>query len=266
MIPKTIHYCWFGGHPLPEETQYYIDSWRKFCPDYEIIQWNESNFDVSQNPYCREAYEAQKWAFVSDYARLKVLYDHGGIYMDADVEVVKNLDVLLQYRAFSGFESDQHIPTGTMGAIRGNDWIQALLQDYDDRHFLRNDGTYDMTTNVVRITNLTQQRYGVRLDNTLQIFGNHMALFPFDWLCAKSYETGEILRTDNTLTIHHFAGSWLSDEAKKYAEAKKYWRKKYGAVYAFIGGRAIIKAIAAYQSGGFNCVIRKICGILKRRI
>ena len=257
MIPKTIHYCWFGGNPLPEETQRYIDSWRKYCPDYEIIQWNESNFDVRQNPYCQEAYEAKKWAFVSDYARLKVLHDHGGIYMDADVEVVKNLDTLLQYPAFSGFESDQHIPTGTMGAVRGNDWIQVLLQDYEGRHFLQNDGTYDMTTNVVRITTLTQQRYGVRLDNTLQIFGEYMVLFPFDWLCAKSYETGEILRTDNTLTIHHFAGSWLSNREKEYLIHVQAWQNKHDILCSTRLGKILIKSAAAFQSGGMRMLIDK---------
>ena len=102
MIPKKIHYCWFGGNPLSEEVKRYIASWKKYCPDYEIIEWNESNFDVMENAYCKEAYEAKKWAFVSDYARLKVLHDHGGFYMDDDVEVVKSLDPLRVYDALSG--------------------------------------------------------------------------------------------------------------------------------------------------------------------
>ena len=102
MIPKKIHYCWFGGNPLSEEVKWYIASWKKYCPDYEIIEWNESNFDVTENAYCKEAYKAKKWAFVSDYARLTVLHDHGGFYMDADVEVVKSLDPLRVYDALSG--------------------------------------------------------------------------------------------------------------------------------------------------------------------
>lgn len=120
MIPKSIHYCWFGGSPLPDDVKKYIESWKRFCPDYEIRQWNEYNFDVNENQYCSEAYRAKKWAFVSDYARLKILYDNGGIYMDTDVEVVRSLDPLLQYRAFSGFESEHAISTGAMGSIKKN--------------------------------------------------------------------------------------------------------------------------------------------------
>lgn len=137
MIPKKIHYCWFGGNPLPESAKKYIGTWKKYCPDYEIIEWNENNFDVTQNQYCKEAYEAKKWAFVSDYARLKVLYDFGGIYMDTDVEVVKPLDDLLQYNWFSGFESEKRIQTGTMGAGFNSTIIKIFLDDYKNRHFIK---------------------------------------------------------------------------------------------------------------------------------
>ena len=104
MIPKIIHYCWFGGNPLSDDAKRYIASWKKYCPDYEIREWNESNFDINENDYCREAYEQKKWAFVTDYVRLKALYEYGGIYMDTDVEVVKPLDPLLSYDALSGYE------------------------------------------------------------------------------------------------------------------------------------------------------------------
>ena len=103
MIPKIIHYCWFGGKEKPEDVKRYIASWEKYCPDYEIKEWNESNFDIHENDYCREAYEAKKWAFVTDYVRLKALYEEGGFYMDTDVEVVKSLDPLRVYDAVSGY-------------------------------------------------------------------------------------------------------------------------------------------------------------------
>lgn len=119
MIPKIIHYCWFGGKPLPDEVKYYISTWQKYCPDYEIKEWNESNFDVNQNQYCREAYETKKWAFVSDYARLKILYEYGGIYMDTDVEVCKPLDHLASYGFWSGFESESQIQTRNYGFLSG---------------------------------------------------------------------------------------------------------------------------------------------------
>ena len=212
MIPKVIHYCWFGGSPLPDDVKRYIDSWRKYCPDYEIIEWNEGNFDIDCCAYVKEAYEAKKWAFVTDYVRLYVLYNHGGIYMDTDVEVVKPLDELLRYSALSGYESNTSIPTGTMGACRGNKWIKMLLDDYSDRHFFMSDGSYDKTTNVTVITNLTTQNYGLVLDGKTKIFGDNIIMLPFDYLCAKSYRTGIIMQTENTYTIHHFKGSWMDNE------------------------------------------------------
>lgn len=214
MIPKIIHYCWFGGKPLSEETKKYINTWKKFCPDYEIKEWNESNFDVTQNRYCYEAYKAKKWAFVSDYARLNILYNYGGIYMDTDVEVCKSLNELLIYNAWSGFESDKQIPTGTMAAIRHNDWIKYLLSYYNDRRFLNDNGTFNMTTNVITITKMTKEKYNIILDGKKQIFGDNCLLLPFEYLCAKSLMDGKIRKTENTYTIHHFCGSWLTPGQK----------------------------------------------------
>ena len=210
VIPKVIHYCWFGGKPLTKEAKKYIETWRKYCPDYEIKEWNESNFDVTQNRYCREAYEAKKWAFVSDYARLKILCEYGGIYMDTDVEVCQPLDCLLPYAAMSGFESKTQIPTGTMGSCRDNEWIKYLLSYYDNKAFKLVDGNYDTTTNVTTITKMTKDKYDIRLDGTFQVFGNNNALFPFEYLCAKDLLDGNIKKTKNTYTVHHFAGSWLT--------------------------------------------------------
>lgn len=208
MIPKIIHYCWFGGNPLPEDVKKYIASWQKYCPDYEIRQWNESNFDVTQNEYCYEAYRAKKWAFVADYARLKILEQFGGIYLDADVEVCKSLDPFLEYGAFSGFESENKISTGTWGACKHNEWIKDLLSYYDSHHFVIN-GNFNLTTNVEIVSKMTIHKYGIELDGTCQIFGNNNAIFPFDYFCAKDMIDGKIKRTKNTYTIHHFAGSWL---------------------------------------------------------
>ncbi|MBQ7544534.1 MAG: hypothetical protein IJT02_06275 [Synergistaceae bacterium] len=140
MIPKVIHYCWFGGKPLPELAQKCLASWEKFCPDYEIVRWDESNFNVNCCDYVREAYEAKKWAFVSDYARLKVLVDNGGVYMDTDVEVIKPLDEFLVHEAFSGFESEKAIPTGIMACEKGFAPFAEMLADYHTRHFYRRGG------------------------------------------------------------------------------------------------------------------------------
>lgn len=258
LIPKKIHYCWFGGNPLTDDVKRYIDTWRKYCPDYEIIEWDESNFDVNENDYCREAYESKKWAFVTDYVRLKVLYEYGGIYMDTDVEVCKNLDGLLNFNAVSGFESKTSIPTGTLAASQGNEWIGMLLRDYDNRHFIRADGSLDLTTNVEVITRLTKEKYGIALNGKRTVFGNNYLLLPFDYLCAKSYVTGEVERTENTLTIHHFSGSWLSDEVKEHSRILK---EEYNNLSYLPGDFIRIKVasvVAYYKMGGCRSVYAKI--------
>ena len=152
MIPKKIHYVWFGGKPLTPLAERCLASWREFCPDYEIVRWDETNFDVRANRYCREAVAAGKWAFASDYARLWVLVNEGGIYMDTDVEVLRPLDRFLGEEAFSGFEAPDRIPTGIMAAVAHQPFFEQLLADYDGRSFLRPDGTPDLTTNVTYIT------------------------------------------------------------------------------------------------------------------
>lgn len=218
MIPKIIHYCWFGGNPLPELAVKCIESWKKYCPDYEIVEWNEQNFDVNCNAYCREAYEAKKWAFVSDVARLHALVTVGGIYMDTDVEVLKPLDAFLSCAAFSGFEAADRIPTGIMAAEKGHPLFTELLNDYADAHFYNPDGSMNLMTNVTRITE-TCLKHGLQLNNTEQTV-NGFTLYPNDYFCPKNSFTKKLTITENTHTIHHFDGSWLSPEVK-YMEILK---------------------------------------------
>ena len=215
MIPKIIHYCWFGGNPLPELAQKCIESWKKYCPDYEIKRWDETNFDMNYNDYVREAYEAKKWAFVTDVVRLYALVNKGGIYMDTDVEVLKPLDEFLEYEAFSGFETEKDIPTGIMASEKGQELFAELLEEYNGEHFLNRDGTYDETTNVTRITN-TCLKYDFLLNNRLQTVKG-VIFFPKDYFCPKDYRTRVTTVTENTYTIHHFDGSWFS-EARKLAD------------------------------------------------
>lgn len=260
MIPKKIHYCWFGGKDKPEDVKRYIASWKKYCPDYEIKEWNESNFDIHENDYCREAYEARKWAFVTDYVRLKALYEEGGFYMDTDVEVVKSLDPLRVYDAVSGYESQTHIPTGTMGACRDNEWIGMLLHDYDHRHFLMENGQLDLTTNVGVITKLTIAKYHIHLNGETTLFGKNMVLLPFDYLCAKDFESGKIKKTQNTYTIHHFKGSWLSAESQ-YSNGLK---KKLGFFLPpFISGRLSVY-FAVIKFHGFAEANRQFLAWIKK--
>ena len=206
-IPKIIHYCWFGGNPLPKLAEKCIASWKKYCPGYEIVRWDETNFDLNYCAYVREAYAAKKWAFVSDVARLYALVNYGGIYMDTDVEVVRPIDDFLQYEAFSGFERPDAVPTGLMASKAHHPIFEELLHEYDNKHFLTDDGVYDLTTNVKYITDACL-KYGLQLNNTLQTI-NGFTLFPQDYFCPINGKTGRLDLTDNTYTIHHFAGSWV---------------------------------------------------------
>lgn len=218
MIPKVIHYCWFGGNPLPELAIKCIESWKKYCPDYEIIEWNEQNFDITCCDYVKEAYEAKKWAFVSDVARLFALVNYGGIYMDTDVEVLKSLDDILAYKAVSGFEAIDRIPTGLMACEKGHILFTEFLNEYNDIHFFQDNGKPDTTTNVTRITNICLN-YGLVLNNQLQTI-NGFTLFPADYFCPKDAVTKKLNITKNTYTIHHFDGSWLTEEERIFNELR----------------------------------------------
>ncbi len=226
MIPKVIHYCWFGGNPLPDDAKKCLASWKKYCPDYEIIEWNESNFDINSNNYIKEAYEAKKYAFVTDYVRLFVMYEYGGIYMDTDVELVKNLDAFLQNQAFSGFESSKSIPTGIMASQKKFKIFGDLLKYYENKHFLNDDGSYDTTTNTVIITEMCKQ-YGLILNNKYQVLDG-FALYPSDYFCPLENETGVLRKTNNTVAIHWFAKSWVNDTNTKLLKYTRLLHRLFG--------------------------------------
>lgn len=224
MIPKIIHYCWFGGNPLPKLAKKCIKSWKKYCKDFEIKEWNETNFDVSSAPlYVRQAYEAKKWAFVADYVRLYAMTKFGGIYMDTDVEVVSNLDVFLNNEAFSGFENDEYISTGIMASEKGFPLFEELLSYYDNASFINEDGSLNMTTNVTVITDMCN-KYGFVPNGKYQELAG-LALYPKDYFCPKDYYGGEMTITENTACIHHFDGSWQSEEWRKSNKRRHRQRK-----------------------------------------
>lgn len=209
MIPKIIHYAWFGGNPLGELEKKCIASWRKYCPDYEIKEWNEETFDVKKlgGTYAKQAYDAEQWAFVSDVARLYALKIDGGIYMDTDMELIKPIDDFRKLPAFFGFEIETEISTGIIGAEPNHPFIAELYHDYDDREFILEDGSHDRQTNVLRITEIMSER-GLKLNNTKQIVEN-VTFFPRDYFSPKDYYTREVNATENTHGIHQFTGSWL---------------------------------------------------------
>ena len=214
MIPKIIHYCWFGGNPLPEDAKRCIASWRHYMPGYEIKEWNESNFDVRCNKYCEQAYNAKKYAFVSDYARFWILYREGGVYFDTDVEVIRPMDDILSQGAFMGCETSpakgNNVITVAPGlglAIEsGHAIYKELLDLYDKRSFIMEDGTMDLKT-IVTTTTEVLFKHGLQISDKIQVIDG-ITIYPKDYFCPISID-GKMEMTERTHTIHHYAQSWM---------------------------------------------------------
>lgn len=207
MIPKIIHYCWFGGGLMPETAIKCIESWHRYMPDWEYICWDEKTFKIASFPYALEAYEAKKYAFVSDVARLYALECYGGIYLDTDVLVFKSFEPLLDLSAFAGFEGSKHCPVGTcvIGSEPHGEWVGRQLADYKKRRFFTPEGGMDLTTNVSYITAMMEKE-GFVANGLEQDFGG-IHVFPVDYFCPRQ-TTGEYLRTENTYCEHLGIGSW----------------------------------------------------------
>ncbi len=231
-VPKIIHYCWFGESKMPSLALKCINSWKKYCPDYEIILWSEKNVDFSQNRYLKEAYEAGKWAFVSDYVRLKAVYEMGGVYLDTDVELLKPIDSLMDGDGFLGFDEKGIVATGLgFGAKKEHPLILEFLKDYDNIPFILEDGKCDLTPCPDRNTDALK-RLGMDVDKKDQIFMG-IRFLPQDYLCPMDYYTGRITKTENTYSVHHYAASWTSKVTKRTTFIKriigvKMYDKLYG--------------------------------------
>lgn len=218
-IPKCIHYCWFGGNPLGLDEERCIASWREHFPEYEIRRWDESNFDVRCCPYVSEAYEAKKWAFVSDYARFKILFDEGGLYFDTDVEVIRPLDDIIDQGPFMGCETDVGMSAAHGKAVNvavnpglglasppGSALYGEVLESYEEDHFLSSDGRMNLTTVVERMTAILRER-GLLNRPGIQDVGG-IRVYPSEYFCPMDMYTGELNVTHNTRTIHHYKASW----------------------------------------------------------
>lgn len=215
MIPKTIHYCWFGRNPKPELTEKCLKSWKKHCPDFTIREWNEDSLDLSAAPlYVRQAYEAGKWAFVSDYARLVAMTQEGGVYMDTDVELVRPLTPFLKNQAFCGFETEESISTGVMACERDFPLFTELLRHYDDISFYREDGSLNVTTNVETVTAALVPK-GLRLDGREQTVAG-LTIYPSAVFSPVDFETGLLHRKRKTVAIHWFSGSWYTAQEQAH--------------------------------------------------
>ena len=215
MIPRKIHYCWVGGNPLTPLAEKCIASWRKYCPDYEIIRWDESNYDFFKHPYMKQAYEAKKWGFVPDYARLDIIRQHGGIYLDTDVEAIKPLDSLLQHRFYAGFESSQSVNLGLgFGAESGHPLLEAMLRDYDNYSFFNADGTLNQTPSP-QIQTLFLRDYGLKDDTgTIQNLRDGIVIYPEKYFAPRN-EARLPAPLPEAYSIHHYAASWCDDQKRR---------------------------------------------------
>lgn len=263
MIPKKIHYCWFGGNPLPDIAIKCMESWKKFCPDYEIIRWDESNCDMTTNLFVEQAYQEKKWAFVSDYFRLKVVEEQGGIYLDVDVELLKPLDDLLELDGFMGFElgKSNSIATGLgFGAIARHPIVKALRENYENSPFIKADGSLDTTPCPQRDTNVLVE-YGLVQNNQKQSIQG-ITFFPSDYFSPTGF-LGEQGFSDNTYSIHHFNASWFTDRQRKAMDRKKKLRKLLG---MWLGDKVnlLFLVLDELKYGGFIKAITKISNRLKK--
>ncbi len=222
MIPRTIHYCWFGNNPKTLFVEKCIDSWKKYCKDYKIIEWNENNFNISIAPlYVKQAYSVKKYAFVSDYVRLWALINYGGLYFDTDIEIIKQLDQFLSLNAFACFENNSQIQTGILACQNNHPIFKEFIKEYDKIEFINKDGTFDYTTNVKRISDISM-KFGFTPNGKLQKFYD-FTIYPQNYFCPDHEKLNDELYMKDTFAIHWFAGSWKSLKTKK--REKSFWWK-----------------------------------------
>lgn len=227
MIPKIIHYCWFGNNPLPDSAKKCIESWKKFCPDYEIKEWNESNFDLNCMPFVKEAYEAKKYAFVSDVARLIVVNKYGGIYFDTDVEVIQNIDFLLTNKGFIGFENDNYVATGLgFGSESDSYFLEEMIEKYKEINFLNEDGTFNLV-GCPKINTKIMVNNGLKLNGEYQIIKGVVVL-PAEFMNPLDSATGRINKTDKTISIHWYTQSWLRLSTRIRSKITKLFHRIFG--------------------------------------
>ena len=220
LIPKVIHYMWLGGKTIPENLKYCIDSWKRLCPDYEIIEWNESNYDFSRHPYMLQAYNQKAYGFVPDYARIDILYNYGGFYMDTDIELKKSLEELRYQEAFVGLEKWQVVNFGgCSGAVKGHPIIKKFLDERNDVYFLDKSGNQNKNTCGYYDTKVILEN-GYRMNGTTQ-YVNGMNVYAYDFFHPYDYMSGICNETSNTRSIHHFNGGWLSEKMQLQNEITK---------------------------------------------
>lgn len=246
-----IHYCWFGKNPKSPLVLECIESWRKFCPDAELIEWNEGNFDFHIARYVKEAYDLKKWAFVSDYCRFFVLYHYGGIYLDTDVELLRSLSGLPNN--FVGFEDENYIASGLIRAAPQGDWFcKLMLDDYDKDRFVLPEGGLNLRTVCQRETALLC-KYGLKLNNQIQeVSGIHV--YPSDFFCPLDYRTRKLTITENTYSIHYYSASWYEKNNENLISLEK---KAYKMLPKMLA-TPVVKFIHSVYSQGALITAKKV--------
>lgn len=260
MIPKIIHYCWFGRNPLPDLALKCIESWKKFLPDYEIKEWNEDNYDVRKIPYISEAYDAKKYAFVSDYARFDILYEYGGIYFDTDVEVIKDLSPIIKQGAFAGVECAGALNAGLgIASPAAMEIFKEVLDSYQEEHFVNQDGSLNLKTVVTRVSEIFYMHGFIKEDRMQDVAG--VRVYPTDFFCPKDYKTGILKTSDKSYTIHWYDGSWCSDAQKKWDKQRHFLIKTFGVFWKVF---AIVPfCIWLIKDNGINGLFNYFCKKLK---
>lgn len=218
MIPKIVHYCWFGGNPMDTRLESYVNTWKELLPDYKFILWNEDNIDFEESCFLQEAYSKKKYAFVSDYVRLKVLYEYGGIYLDTDVELVKDITSFLSNDLLLGFDNlyENIIASCFIGASKNNSFIEHILNLYKNRHFVNESGIMDQTPNTILITEELQKYFNIELanNNTIVRIGDKVLIYPLEYFHALDLVSGKVYKTENTVAIHRHSLTWVSPKTK----------------------------------------------------
>lgn len=264
MIPKIIHYCWFGRNPLPELAKKCIESWKKYLPDYEIMEWNEDNFDVNSIAYTKEAYEAKKYAFVSDYARFWILYKYGGLYFDTDVEVIKQMEHIISKGNFMGCEKPASVGTSPislgvapglgLGVTPRLGLLGEIMDAYSDFHFLNPDGSFNTKT-IVEYTSEILCKHGMRNTPNIQLVAD-IWIYPHDYFAPKNVDTKQLTITPNTVSIHHYDASWAEWYDRAAGERGPKLERAFGKK---VGG-TINSYIYFCQRWGFVGAIKKLFG------
>lgn len=240
---KNIHYVWVGNNKKNKTVKKYINSWKRYFPGYNIMEWNEQNFDINSVKYVKEAYESKKYAFVSDYIRLYALYNYGGIYFDTDVEVIKTFEHLLEKeKDIYGFELENKVMTGVMIGRKHSNIIKEFMNYYNDRSFIKINGEYDLTPNTNILTEILYKR-GIELNNRLQI-KKEFNIYPIEYFTGFDLKNSSQYNTENTVTIHHYSYSWAPKRVRFLARCKK--------ILAKILGRKIYEKIRKIKKKGFE--------------